>query len=80
MIARSKDVSNPAAVQISTELKPTTKRGPDGNPLPLQVNVVTLRGTAKNYDESRTIESMVRLTAGVGGVVNELKFPTRTAP
>jgi hypothetical protein len=49
------------------------------NPQGVQVvtngSVVLLRGTARDEDEARLIEGMVRLTPGVRDVRNEIKFP-----
>jgi hypothetical protein len=60
MIGRSKEVSNPATIQISAE-----------------ANNVTIRGVAKDRDEARLVETMIRMTAGVGKVKNELAYPTK---
>jgi len=38
---------------------------------------VVLKGTAKDEDEARLIEGMIRLTPGVRSVQNELKFPVQ---
>ena len=39
--------------------------------------VVVLKGAAKDEDEARLIEGMIRLTPGVRSVQNELKFPVQ---
>jgi hypothetical protein len=38
-------------------------------------NTVTIRGNAKDRDEARTIEGMIRMTPGVRAVKNELSYP-----
>lgn len=39
--------------------------------------VIVLKGNAKDEDEARLIENMIRLTPGVKDVKNELKFPVQ---
>jgi hypothetical protein len=58
MLRRSRNISYPATVLVSTE-----------------GNVITIRGNAKDRDEARDIESMIRLTPGVRGVKNEMTYP-----
>ena len=59
MLSRTTMVSNPAAVQVVMG---------DGT------NVV-IRGTAKDADEARAIEGMIRMTPGVRQIKNELTYP-----
>lgn len=74
----------PAAVasRIQTEVRGILDRSPAiANPAGVQVvtdgPVVVLRGSARDEDEARLIEGMIRLTPGVRDVRNELQFPGR---
>jgi len=57
VLDRSTKLSDPAAIQVAVQ--------PDG--------VVVLRGTAKDEDEVRLAENMLRLTPGIRGVRNEVQ-------
>src|SRR5262249_52506267 len=69
--------------RMQTDLQAMIGRSTIANPRGVQVlhdgQAVVLRGTAKDEDEARLIEGMVRLTPGVYEVRNELQFPA-TAP
>jgi hypothetical protein len=72
----------PAAVasRIQTEARAVIDRSSAiANPAGVQVAtdgpVVVLRGSARDEDEARLIENMIRLTPGVRDVRNELQFP-----
>lgn len=66
--------------QLLTNLRGTIDRAP-GLTAPAGVRVqvdgqaVTLRGTVRDQDEARLVEGMVRLTPGVGPILNELTYP-----
>ena len=66
--------------QLQYELSAMIKRSTISNPAAVQIsadtNAVTIRGTAKDRDEARTIETMVRTTPGAPRTVNnELTYP-----
>lgn len=48
---------------------------PRGIEVKVEGNVVYLRGSVKDADESQTAEGVIRLTPGVFDVKNELKYP-----
>lgn len=75
MIQRSstKYVSNPSAIQVSADVVNLTT--PSGRKE--AKNIVTLRGTVKDFEEKSTIESMVRMTPGVDGVKSDLKIAAK---
>jgi hypothetical protein len=68
--------------QLQSEIINMIARSRDYPVRDLQVSadasVVTVRGIVKDEETARTIGSMVRLTAGVKGVKNELLFPVAT--
>ncbi len=71
-----------APQRMQADLQGMLSRAPAlSNPGAVQVlttgQTVILRGTAKDEDEARLIEGMVRLTPGVHDVRNEINYPGR---
>jgi hypothetical protein len=71
-----------APLRMQADLQGMLSRAPAlSNPGAIQVltngQTVVLRGTAKDEDEARLIEGMVRLTPGVHDVRNEINYPGR---
>lgn len=66
--------------QLLTNLRGEIDRAPAiANPAGVQIQVdgqtVILRGAVRDQDEARLVEGMVRLTPGVGPIVNDLSYP-----
>ena len=66
--------------QLLTDLRGEIDRAPAiANPAGVQIQVdgraVILRGAVRDQDEARLVEGMVRLTPGVGSILNELTYP-----
>ena len=77
-------ISPVAPTQLQAEIIGMIARSKDYPVRDLQVStdasIVTIRGIVRDEEAARTIGSMIRITAGVRGVKNELLFPVSTKP
>jgi hypothetical protein len=68
-----------APARLQADLRGVLNTGGLATPQAVQIvmsgNNVILRGTVKDDDERRLVEGLVRITPGVGAIVNELTHP-----